>query len=196
MRTLLLVTTFFLLSIGVPLQAQQLQDENSCKFKVNESAQKATVAGPDEFVRLAYVVDQPDSPVEILAIDFQDSSSPRNGNNLRGRMRFKVKVHNRSDRAILGLSVVAWLLPGSGGAGIGTHGLPQNKPRLQPGEEIELQTPAGNASRGEAKGDSHYVVEVQWVGFEGCQYYPSLRLPFNIAENPFYHFRSFPNRRP
>lgn len=191
MKTLCLGTTLLLLTTGAPLLAQQPPAENSCKFTVSESTQKATIAGPDEIVRLVRVIDQPDSPIEILAIDFQDSWSARNGSNFSERMRFKVKVRNRSDKPIRGLSVVVWKAPGGLQGGHATLNAPLSKPLLAPGEEIELQSAGSGGSGSEPKQEFQMLVSVDWVSFEGCQFYPSLRLPLNVEKSSQYWHRRF-----
>jgi hypothetical protein len=62
-----------LLVLNAPAGTQPPDDRNACGFKVSESATKPSITGPDEVVAMTYVIEQPDSPVEILAIDFKDS---------------------------------------------------------------------------------------------------------------------------
>ena len=190
MKTFCLGTTFLLITAGAPLLAQQPPDENACKFTVSESKQKATIAGPDEIVRLVRVVQQPDSPIEILAVDFKDSWSARNGNNFTERTRFKARVRNRSDKPIRGLSVVVWKSPGGLRGGYGTLNAPLSKPLLSPGEEIELQSAGSGGSGAEPEQDFQLLVSVDWVSFEGCQFYPSLRLPLKVEKFSQYWHRS------
>jgi hypothetical protein len=54
-----------------PVQAPQTVD--SCHFTVSGELANPTISGPEDITALVHVVEQPDSPVEILAIDFKDS---------------------------------------------------------------------------------------------------------------------------
>jgi hypothetical protein len=52
---------------------QQSEDSGSCGFTVSGAVAKTTISGPDEIVSLVHIVAPPDSPVEIVGIDFKDS---------------------------------------------------------------------------------------------------------------------------
>jgi len=49
--------------------AQQPSSNESCGYTVQGKASQATVVGPDDIVPLVYVVERPDSPLEIVSAD-------------------------------------------------------------------------------------------------------------------------------
>jgi hypothetical protein len=53
-----------------PPVTQQSEGSGSCGFTVSGAVGKTTIGGPDEIVSLVHIVGQPDSPVEIVGIDF------------------------------------------------------------------------------------------------------------------------------
>jgi hypothetical protein len=66
------LSVLFLVSTNTPsVQAPQTAD--SCRFTLSGELAKPTISGPEDITALVHVVEQPDSPVEILAIDFKDS---------------------------------------------------------------------------------------------------------------------------
>ena len=52
---------------------QQPDGSEACGFPLSGAVAKATIRGPDEIASLVHIVEQPDSPGEILAVDFKDS---------------------------------------------------------------------------------------------------------------------------
>ncbi|HEY6384236.1 MAG TPA: hypothetical protein VIX91_00980 [Candidatus Acidoferrum sp.] len=66
------LSVFLLVSRNTP-PAQAPQTADSCHFKVSGELAKPTISGPKDITALVHIVEQPDSPVEILAIDFKDS---------------------------------------------------------------------------------------------------------------------------
>jgi hypothetical protein len=63
-----------------------------------------TVAGPDDIVPLVYVVEQPDSPIEITSVDLQGTSISASDKESATVYTLEscvtYKVHNRSDRTV------------------------------------------------------------------------------------------------
>jgi hypothetical protein len=66
-----LVVLLFAL-VGPPV-TQQSEGSGSCAFSVSGAVAKTTISGPDEIVSLVHIIAQPDSPVEIVGIEFKDS---------------------------------------------------------------------------------------------------------------------------
>jgi hypothetical protein len=69
MRLLALSAGLLIQLIGFGVPRQQPDQSDSCGFVVEGSSSRPTVTGPDDIVPLAYVVDQPDSPIEIVSVD-------------------------------------------------------------------------------------------------------------------------------
>ena len=93
MKLLLSFAGISLLVLNAPAATQQPEDRNACNFKV--SATKPSIIGPDDVVAMTYVVEQPDSPVEILTIDFKDSFRFRRQRALHG----KTAIHGQGPQS-------------------------------------------------------------------------------------------------
>lgn len=64
---LLLMTTF-------GAARQQQHDGESCGFALQGESTHPTVTGPDDILPLVHVVEQPDSPIEIVSVDLTGMS--------------------------------------------------------------------------------------------------------------------------
>ena len=62
-----------LLTFGRPRLTQQSEDSASCGFTLSGATVRATITGPEEIIALVHIVEEPDTPLELLAIDFKDS---------------------------------------------------------------------------------------------------------------------------
>jgi hypothetical protein len=139
-----------LLALTAATATQQPKDRDACSFRVAESATKPSITGPDDIVAMTYVLEQPCSPVEILAVDLKDSFVSVANERLTERLRYVVKVRNRSDQPIQSFNMSVRVTPtggyGSSGAGVGagTVGPPAGRD-LAPGEETEI---SGGRDRG------------------------------------------------
>jgi hypothetical protein len=85
MRTIVSFFGILLLMGSFGIAQQQQHDNDACKFSVQCDPVHATVTGPEDIVPLVYVVEQPDSPLEIVSVDLEGmcflfpSSSIRSG---------------------------------------------------------------------------------------------------------------------
>ena len=73
MKVLVSCLSVLLLVSGNTPQVQAPQTADSCHFTVSGELAKPTISGPEDITALVHVVEQPDSPVEILTIDFRES---------------------------------------------------------------------------------------------------------------------------
>src|SRR5258708_36259096 len=89
-----------LLALGRPPQTQQSEGSESCGFTVCGAPAKATITGPEEIVSLVHVGEQPDSPAEILAIDFKKSVGSLANERETDQLRCTMQTHNPSERFI------------------------------------------------------------------------------------------------
>src|ERR1700720_505663 len=105
MKTLVSWASIFFVTLTAPTSIQQPQDADPCHFTVSASSAKPTITGPDEVTALVHVVEQPDSPVEIVAADFTDSLVTVAYERLTGQLRCTLKVRNRSDQWIRNVNV-------------------------------------------------------------------------------------------
>jgi hypothetical protein len=94
---------FLVSSNAPPVQAPQAAD--SCRFTVSGEVAKPTISGPEDITALVHVVEQPDSPVEILAIDFKDSWLSVAHERVTEQLRCTMKIRNRSDQQVKALSL-------------------------------------------------------------------------------------------
>src|SRR5437879_9163196 len=89
--------------LGIPVFAGLLlvgqpQGSESCKFSVLGELTKTAVTGPEDVVRLVRVIEQPDSPVEVVAIDFEGTWVAVHNERYSYGERCKYRIRNRSSR--------------------------------------------------------------------------------------------------
>jgi len=120
-------------SFGVAQQQQH--DSDACGFTVQGQSRHATVAGPDEIVPLVYVVEQPDSPIEIVSVDLQGMWLSVSNEQHTEQDCAKYRVHNRSDRVIQQFNVVLLVGGINDGGGSGAH----SSSPLAPGQTVEIR---------------------------------------------------------
>jgi hypothetical protein len=185
MKSLLSCASIFFLTLTAPSSTQQSPEADSCRFTVSPSASKPTITGPDDVTSLVHVVEQPDSPVEIVAADFKDSFVAVAHEQFTQQLRCSLKVHNRSDRWIRRVNIMVYVASTSlegAGSGFGLEG-PGRAQNLAPGQEIELQGCGGGGSGGAAGNHVRIVVFVGRVDLDACFYVPSKRYPRPLGGN-------------
>jgi hypothetical protein len=171
---------FASLALGFSPTLQQPEPVDSCHFTVSEDTTKPTITGPEDITPLVYIVDQPDSPVEIVSMDLTGYVLSV----AHERFTFKdcrnMKVRNRGDQPVNGLEVM--VLVSSRGFGVGpgfSSGL--SGPNIPPGQEAEIRSCNGSGT-GDARSDQVRIfVFVERVGMNKCVYLPSKRIPYELA---------------
>lgn len=175
------------LALGVPPALQQPEPADFCRFTLSGNPVKSTIAGPEDITPLVYVIDQPDSPIEIVSLDFTGYVLSVANERFTFRECSTMRIRNRSDQVVSGLGVVVHLSSkgfwGGGGfaghlsaSGLGASG-------LGAGQETELRLCNGSGT-GDAPGNRvHIFAFVDQVGINRCIYIPSRRIPFELAAN-------------
>jgi hypothetical protein len=167
-------------SLGV---AQQQPDNSDvCKFTVQGDPVQATVTGPEDIVKLVHVVEQPDSPVEIVSVDLEGMLLSVSGEQHAERDCAQYKVRNRSDRTIKQFDVEL-MVGGTGGAG---GARVNSSSPLAPGETVEIKACGGGGHGGAPGNHVRVLVSVYFVDFGGCFYRPSLRIPRALGVTPIW----------
>jgi hypothetical protein len=177
MKSLLSCASIFFLALTAPSSTQQNPEADSCRFTVSPSASKPTITGPEDVTALVHVVEQPDSPVEILAADFKDSFVAVAHEQFTQQLRCSLKIHNRSDRWMRRVNIMVYVASASlegAGSGSGLEG-PGRAQSLAPGQEIELQGCGGGGSGSAAGNQVRIVVFVGRIDLDDCFYVPSKR---------------------
>jgi hypothetical protein len=90
---------------------QQQRDSDACGFTVQGESRHATVAGPDDIVPLVYVVEQPDSPIEIVSVDLQGMWLSVSNEQHTEQDCAKYRALNRSDLSLWLVASVAEEVP-------------------------------------------------------------------------------------
>jgi hypothetical protein len=183
MKDLVSWAGIFFVSLTVPTSMQQPRDADSCRFTISASEAKPTITGPEEVTALVHVVEQPDSPVEIVAADFKDSFVAVANERFTEQLRCTLKIHNRSDRWIRRVNIMVYVVSASlegAGSGSGLEG-PGRAQSLAPGQEIEIQGCGGGGSGSAAGNHVRIVVFVGRVDLDDCFYLPSKRYPRQLG---------------
>ncbi len=181
MRILIAFAGISLAAFGASLATPQQRAANACNFKVSETTTQPTITGPDDVVAIAHVVEQPDSPVEILSADFTGSFVSISSESVSYELHCSIKVRNRSDQMIRGLSIANELRPANLRifAGSGFVAIPdtRNGWSLAPGDEVEVKN-CGTHRHAEAPNNRVVLlVAVDGVEMKDCTYMPSRRYP-------------------
>lgn len=173
-----LTSLLFVLTIGV---ARQRNSGVSCGFAVQGEPAQPTVQGPDDIVPLLYVVEQPDSPIEVLSVDLTGMWLSVAHKQHTERDCAKYWIRNRSDRNVQEFEIMLMLSTVAGaGGGSGTV----SSAPLPPGQAVDVES---CSTRGNGSAKNNYVrllVYVDKVDFEDCHYKPSLRIPRSLNMNP------------
>jgi len=165
-------------SFGIA-QPQQ-HDSDPCGFTVQGESRRATVAGPDDIVPLVYVVEQPDSPIEIVSVDLQGMWLSVSNDQHTEQDCAKYRIHNRSDRVIQQFDLELMVSGISDGGGSGAH----SSSPLAPDQTVEIRA-CGGAGLGGAPGNRvRLLVSVRSVDFGDCLYRASLRIPRSLGVRP------------
>ncbi len=180
MRTMIGLSGLLLLMGSLGIAQQQQHDNDTCKFSVQGDPVHATVTGPEDILPLVYVVEQPDSPVEVVSVDLEGMWLSVSGEQHTERDCAQYKVHNRSDRMIQRFEIMLNVSAGSGGGGSGA----QSSSALASGQTVEIKA-CGVRGRGGAPGNRvRVLVFVREVDFGDCLYRPSLRIPRSLGVTP------------
>jgi hypothetical protein len=182
MKLLLCSVGVSLLALSVATATRAPEDRGSCSFKVSESPAKPSITGPQDIVAMTYVIEQPDSPIEILAADFKDSFLSVVNDRYSEQLRCTIKVRNRSDQPVRGFDTRVQVTTGGyahAGGGIGTFWpeVGQTGRSLARGEAMEITGCGGSGTGGVIANTVRLIVAVDSVVMDGCFYVPSRRYP-------------------
>ena len=155
-------------------------DIKSCGFRVEGSPAQVTVTGPDDIVPLVYVVEQPDSPIEIASLELGGTWLSVSDKQYRQKTCAAYKIRNRSDRTISTFDVGLVVNGVSGGTGLGA-GSPSP---LLPGQVVEVKSCNGGGSGGAPGNHVRLLASVSAVDFGDCFYRPSARIPRSLGIIP------------
>jgi hypothetical protein len=179
MRIALILLSFSLLMFTLGVARPQQRASESCGFTVQGEPAHPTVTGPDDILPLVYVVEQPDSPIEVVSVDLSGMWLSVANERHTEQDCATYKVRNRSDRLVQAFDVQLQVGVLTGGVGFGTN---PSSP-LAPGQTVEIKSCGGG--QGGAPGNHvRLVVSVQSVYFGDCFYRPSLRIPRSLGVGP------------
>jgi hypothetical protein len=179
MRTIVSLLGLLLLTGGFGVAQQQQHDSEACTFAVHGDPVHATVEGPEGIVPLVYVVEQPDSPVEIVSVDLEGMRLSVSHEQYTEHNCARYKARNRSDRVVQRFEID---LKANGGGGFGTS----SSSPLAPGQTVEIKACNGGGRGGAPGNRVRLLVAVGSVVFEDCFYRPSLRIPRSLGVHPIW----------
>ncbi len=184
MKLSLCCAVISLLALSAATAVQQPEDRDSCRFKVSESTFKPSITGPQDIVAMTYVIEQPDSPVEVLAMDFKDSFLSVAHELVTEELRCTARIRNRSDQSIRGVDISVVVALDGGAVGTGLIRRAGNWSGLAPAQEVEIQGCGGRGTGGTHDNLVHVLVFVSQVDTGDCSYLPSRRYPRGLRVAP------------
>jgi hypothetical protein len=143
MKTLLTICFATLFAINLGTAQERGPEADDSKFAVQQGSTRAAVMGPDDVVSMVHIVEQPDSPAEVVSVDLGEMRIRVTGDRYSWSNCARVKVRNRSDRVI---RRVALDLEFNVGGGFGAV----SSSALRPGEEVQIKV-----CNGEGMGDRY-----------------------------------------
>jgi hypothetical protein len=167
------------MSLGTSPQ-EQLGQGSSCGFSLEGESSRPTISGPDDILPLVYVVEQPDSPVEITSVDLNGTWLSVSGEQYTEKSCVAYRVHNRSNRDVRALNVQISVNGIGGGSGMGAPSPSQ----LPPGQSAEFKSCNGGGHGTAPDNHLRLLVSVTSVDFGHCFYRPSARIPRSLGVNP------------
>jgi hypothetical protein len=180
MKIVLTFLGILLLMVTFGVARRQQYASESCGFVLQGKPGHPTLTGPDDILPLVYVVEQPDSPIEVVSVDLTGTwlSVVNEQHTERGCAIYSVR--NRSDRPVQAFNVELSVSTFHGGGGFGTN---PSAP-LPPGQTVDIKS-CGSGGHGGAPGNKvRLIVSVQSVDFGDCFYRPSVRIPSSLGVRP------------
>jgi hypothetical protein len=176
MRLFLGLFSALVLALCASLFAYQQPQVDACRFTVQGSAERPQISGPPDLLPLVYVIDQPDSPLEIASVNLDGSWLSVSGERYTERTCVKYQVHNRSDRVMQHVEV----LLGHDGLGAGAS----NSAAISPGQTAELIACAIGGSGSVRTNPMKILISVGPIAFDDCAFRPSVRVPLSLGIKP------------
>lgn len=105
MKIMLTILGLFLLMVTFGVAQQQQHGSEPCGFAVQGEPAHPTVTGPEDILPLVYVVEQPDSPIEVVSVDLTGMWLSVANEQHTERNCATYKVRNRSDRPVQAFDV-------------------------------------------------------------------------------------------
>jgi hypothetical protein len=180
MQRLLGLFSVLLLAFSAGSFAHQQSQPIACSFTVQTSSMRPEVTGPPDLVPLVYVVEQPDSPIEIQSINLDGSWLSVSGDRYAERTCVHYQVRNRSDRAIQNVKV---LLAYNGGGGAGAF----NSAPIsagQTGEVIACGIGGFGGTHSTSTNPMKILISVGTITIDDCAFRPSVRVPLSWGVKP------------
>ncbi|MFQ5777441.1 MAG: hypothetical protein ACE5IP_05490 [Terriglobia bacterium] len=165
------------------LAREQPEDGQACRFTLSAEPTQPVISGPQDIASRVRVLAQPESPVEITAIDFEGTLLSVHRGTIWKEFCHRAKLRNRSDRLVKDAHVdIAIVFVPRGMKGGSSVSLSRRVPQgLAPGQEVEVVNCGGGGGSGSAPHDNfRLLVAVDWVDFAGCRYYPPLHIPHRL----------------
>ena len=181
MKLFFALVGFASLALGVPPRLQQPEQLGSCHFTVSGETTKPVITGPEDITPLVYVIEQPDSPVEIVSLDFTGYVLSVVNERYTQKSCSTMRVRNRSDQPVNNVQVGVFLSTKGYVAGPGFVGGPGHVQSLGAGQETEIRL-CNSGGTGDAPGNRvHIFASVEQLRVNKCVYVPSKRIPYDLA---------------
>ena len=172
---LLLTGTSSVARLQQPAQSQQ-PCVGGCGFTVQGEPARPIISGPDDVVPLVHVLEQPDSPVEVVSVDLEGMWLSASNGQYAEQDCLRYTVRNRSDQVVQGFGVEL-MVSGTDGSN-GTTVMSDS--RLAPGETYVIKS-CGNGTGGVSGNQVRMMVFIHSVDFESYIYKPSLKIPRSLG---------------
>lgn len=178
------LTALLLASVMRVPQEQQKPEKDACTFAVQGEPTLPSVTGPDNIIPLVYVVEQPDSPIEILSVDLEGTRLSVSNNRYTVHNCEKYQIRNRSNQAIRFAEI---MLEFNGEGGFGAT----NSEPISSGQTVEVKACNGGGHGPAPENRVKLLVSVHSIRFGDCMYRPSVRIPQTLGVRPAWMAAAF-----
>jgi hypothetical protein len=173
----MITITFLLAMAGLfgALQSSAMRPDNSvgCQFAIRPETRAPEIRGAGETTARTVVMNQPGSPVAVLAVDLTGMNLFVGSRYFERSGRYSVTIKNISDRVLNRVDVMVHIWAYDGGIG---DGAAWPKP-LEPGATAVINVQSGRGSGTAPADDVQVVVVVNSAEMAGCRYKPSQQWP-------------------
>lgn len=174
MKLVLTFCSLILLAAHFATVKERETDTDSCNFNVEKNSVKTSVTEPDKFTSLVYIVEQPDSPLELVSVDLSDMKIWIIDDRYEWSNCARIRVRNRSERTIQRLSLDLEFNVGGGFGAVGHSALPS-------GQTTDIDACNGGGHGRPTPAPLKFLISVEKVEFAGCVYRPSMRIPHSLG---------------
>ncbi len=160
-------------AVGAPIRTQVVTPPIPCGLSLKDSINaRPKIDGPPELIARVTVVPQPDSAIEITAVDLSNANVIIAGSSFQLEQggQFALMLRNRSDQPVYEVGGTIDFRIGNHKRSFGVRWLRWREPAIPPGETVRFVVGSAAWSAGEPGGDVALFAVIEDITFKDCGY--------------------------